>query len=124
MSEAVYRIEARCWLCYADEDLRATEALLPMSGVQPRHLCSLAQQAAEWLQRAGPAAAQTARRDAPILIQSPSNGTPDHAGMLRQSHRQRLIHSAVEPAATEGENRPGPGGFSAIVETVRRRFTR
>ena len=47
MSEAEHRVETRRWLRYADEDLRAAEASLAISGVQPRHICWLAQQAAE-----------------------------------------------------------------------------
>lgn len=39
--------EARRWLRFAHEDLRAAEALLQRSDSVPRHVCWLAQQAAE-----------------------------------------------------------------------------
>jgi HEPN domain-containing protein len=47
MNEPEHYIEARRWLRYAVEDLRAAESSLSFDGVQPRHVCWLAQQAAE-----------------------------------------------------------------------------
>jgi HEPN domain-containing protein len=39
--------EVHIWLRYAREDLTAAESLLDVAGVAPRHICWLAQQAAE-----------------------------------------------------------------------------
>ncbi len=47
MSEAESRGEARRWLQYAGEDLRAAELMLSETGFVPRQACWLAQQAAE-----------------------------------------------------------------------------
>ena len=47
MSEPEHLVETRRWLRYAEEDLRAAEASLLLPGVQPRHVCWLAQQATE-----------------------------------------------------------------------------
>ena len=41
------RAETRRWLQYAREDLRAAEAMLGQEEMLPRHVCWLAQQAAE-----------------------------------------------------------------------------
>ena len=41
------RMETRRWLKYAREDLRAAEAMLGLEEMLPRHVCWLAQQAAE-----------------------------------------------------------------------------
>jgi HEPN domain-containing protein len=47
MSEPEALSEVRRWLRYAQEDLRTAEALLAQKGIPPRHICWLAQQAAE-----------------------------------------------------------------------------
>ncbi|MEA5452190.1 HEPN domain-containing protein [Leptolyngbya sp. CCNP1308] len=47
MSKAEHHLEAARWLRYAAEDLRAAEAMLAQLAVEPRHICFLAQQAAE-----------------------------------------------------------------------------
>jgi len=47
MSKPEYALEAAKWLRYAQEDLRAAEAMLGQSAVAPRHVCFLAQQAVE-----------------------------------------------------------------------------
>ncbi|MGD9893681.1 MAG: HEPN domain-containing protein [Dehalococcoidia bacterium] len=47
MNEPEHRVESRRWLRFAEEDPRAAETLIHVSGVLPRHVCWLAQQAAE-----------------------------------------------------------------------------
>lgn len=47
MSEAESSTEAHRWLRYALEDLRAAEVMIGQSHIAPRHVCWLAQQAAE-----------------------------------------------------------------------------
>lgn len=47
MSEPEHLVETRRWLRYAEEDLHAAETLMVVPGVRPRHVCWLAQQAAE-----------------------------------------------------------------------------
>jgi HEPN domain-containing protein len=47
MSEAEHLVEARRWLRYAREDLEGAERLLDQAASAPRHVCLLAQQAAE-----------------------------------------------------------------------------
>ena len=47
MSEADPREEASRWLRYAQEDLAAAETMLAQRDAIPRHVCWLAQQAAE-----------------------------------------------------------------------------
>ena len=47
MSEPEHHVETRRWLRYADEDLNAAEGSLRLSGMLPRHVCWLAQQATE-----------------------------------------------------------------------------
>lgn len=47
MSEPEHRAETRRWLRYAEEDLQAAETSMLVSGVRPRHVCWLAQQATE-----------------------------------------------------------------------------
>ena len=47
MSEADRLEETRRWLRYAQEDLLAAEAMLAATRARPRHVCWLAQQAAE-----------------------------------------------------------------------------
>jgi HEPN domain-containing protein len=47
MSSSELRDEVRRWLRFAREDLDAAEALLSEAGLRPRHVCWLAQQAAE-----------------------------------------------------------------------------
>jgi HEPN domain-containing protein len=47
MNEAEHLMETRRWLRYAREDLQGAEMLLVQRGVVPRHICWLAQQAAE-----------------------------------------------------------------------------
>ena len=47
MSESEASSEVRCWLRYAQEDLQTAETLLAQKGIPPRHICWLAQQAAE-----------------------------------------------------------------------------
>jgi len=47
MSEPEHHVETRRWLRYAAEDLRAAKSSMSVSGVRPRHVCWLAQQAAE-----------------------------------------------------------------------------
>jgi len=47
MSEPERWAEAQRWLTYAREDLLAAETLLAQPAIAPRHVCWLAQQAAE-----------------------------------------------------------------------------
>jgi len=47
MSEGEGLSEVQRWLRYAREDLTAAEALIAQEAVAPRHVCWLAQQAAE-----------------------------------------------------------------------------
>jgi HEPN domain-containing protein len=47
MSKPEHYLESARWLRYAAEDLRAAEAMLAQLAVEPRHICFLAQQAAE-----------------------------------------------------------------------------
>jgi HEPN domain-containing protein len=47
MSETEHQAEVQRWLRYAREDLVAAEALVGQRTVAPRHVCWLAQQAAE-----------------------------------------------------------------------------
>ena len=47
MSEAEHSAEVRRWLRYAQEDLRAAELAVDNRVLTPRHVCFLAQQAAE-----------------------------------------------------------------------------
>lgn len=47
MSRPEHLVETQRWLRYAQEDLLAAEAMVEASGVAPRHVCWLAQQAAE-----------------------------------------------------------------------------
>lgn len=47
MSETEQHVETRRWLRYAREDLEAAEALMAQRTFVPRHVCWLAQQAAE-----------------------------------------------------------------------------
>jgi HEPN domain-containing protein len=47
MDEAEHLAETRRWLRYAREDLEAAETLVEQQVVVPRHICWLAQQAAE-----------------------------------------------------------------------------
>jgi HEPN domain-containing protein len=47
MSSSELREEVRRWLRFAREDLEAAEALLAEESAVPRHICWLAQQAAE-----------------------------------------------------------------------------
>ena len=47
MSEDDRLQEMRRWLCYAQENLGAAEAMLGRASIVPRHVCWLAQQAAE-----------------------------------------------------------------------------
>jgi HEPN domain-containing protein len=47
MSEAEHTREARRWLQYGGEDLRAAELMLDKTGFVPRQACWLAQQSAE-----------------------------------------------------------------------------
>jgi hypothetical protein len=47
MSETEHNAEVQRWLRYAREDLVAAEALVGQRTVAPRHVCWLAQQAAE-----------------------------------------------------------------------------
>ena len=47
MNEPEHRVESRRWLRFAEEDLQAAETLMHVSGVLPRHVCWLAQQATE-----------------------------------------------------------------------------
>jgi len=53
MSVLDHHTEARRWLRYAREDLEAAEAMLGQARVQARHVCWLAQQAAEKAIKAG-----------------------------------------------------------------------
>jgi HEPN domain-containing protein len=46
-NEPEHHIETRRWLRFAAEDLRAAETLVAADGIQPRHICWLAQQATE-----------------------------------------------------------------------------
>jgi HEPN domain-containing protein len=47
MGEAQYIAEARRWLLHAQEDLVTAQTLLKLRTAVPRHICWLAQQAAE-----------------------------------------------------------------------------
>ena len=47
MSEAEHNAEVQRWLRYAQEDLVAAELLVGQRTIAPRHVCWLAQQAAE-----------------------------------------------------------------------------
>jgi HEPN domain-containing protein len=47
MGNTEHLAETRRWLSYAQEDLEAAEALVEQQTVVPRHICWLAQQAAE-----------------------------------------------------------------------------
>ena len=53
MSDPDRCTEARRWLHYAREDLEAADAMLGQARVQSRHVCWLAQQAAEKAIKAG-----------------------------------------------------------------------
>jgi HEPN domain-containing protein len=47
MSDPEALVEARRWLHYADQDLLAARSMLESRDFEPRHICWLAQQAAE-----------------------------------------------------------------------------
>ena len=47
MNETEHYLEIRRWLQYAEEDLCAAERMLQQEDALPRHICWLAQQAAE-----------------------------------------------------------------------------
>ena len=47
MNETEHYLEIRRWLQYAEEDLWAAERMLHQEDALPRHICWLAQQAAE-----------------------------------------------------------------------------
>jgi hypothetical protein len=47
MNEPEHLTETRRWLRFASEDIKAAETLLKEGGGKPRHVCWLAQQAAE-----------------------------------------------------------------------------
>jgi HEPN domain-containing protein len=53
MSEAERLAEVQRWLRFAREDLAAAEAMVGQQAVTPRHICWLAQQAAEKVLKAG-----------------------------------------------------------------------
>jgi HEPN domain-containing protein len=52
MSEAEHLAEVQRWLRYAQEDLIAAESLIGQRTIAPRHVCWLAQQAAETVLKA------------------------------------------------------------------------
>ena len=118
-------IEARRWLRFASEDLRAAESLLGGKEFVPRHACWLAQQAAEKALKAGLVLLQRSfpyRHDLDAL----RNMLPDDWAIKRANpDLAALTEWAVEarypgdwPDATADEARQAVDDARSVVTSV------
>ncbi len=129
MNEAEHIREARRWLQYSGEDLRAAESMLSKSGFVPRQACWLAQQSAEKALKAVLVYEQIdfprthdldrLRNMIPELWQVPKQ-YPDLAALTQWAVEARYPGDWAE--ATEGEARTATEQARGIHDAIAAQF--
>jgi len=131
MNETERLAETRRWLRYAQEDLEAAETLLQQQTVVPRHICWLAQQAAEKAIKAILVFLEIDfpwRHDLDALRNLIPAGWqvrdehPDLAGLTEWAVEAR--YPGDWPEATEADARSAAEQARAVWESVHADFTR